>query len=64
VAKQNAANAQAAYLAATAAVAKGVACTSTIVSGMCNSTLYMVAAACGLLLMVGLMSGNAPPARR
>ena len=64
VAKQNAANAQAAYLAATAAVAKGVACTSTIVSGMCNSTLYMVAAVCGLLLMVGLMSGNAPPARR
>ena len=65
-AQSNVTRAQAAYNAAVAAPATTAACSKTLFpsSGMCDSTLYMVAAACGLLLMVGLMSGNAPPARR
>jgi hypothetical protein len=65
VARSNVANAQAAYNAS-ARIAAGTTstCSQTLVSGMCNTTLYMVGAVVGLFVMVGLMSGNPPSGGR
>ena len=54
VARSNAAAAQAAYAKLVAGVA-GTACASTIVSGMCNSTLYMVGGLMAALLVFSAM---------
>jgi hypothetical protein len=66
VAQNALSQAQAAYRAAVSAAATASTCTKTLfpTSGICDSTLYMVGAAMGLLLVVGLMSGNPQPARR